>query len=493
MKLSDLTSDDVVVRGAAAGARAVEIAGLCSDSRRLRPGELFAALPGGRADGRAFVRAAIEAGAAAVLADAGLAADDLPVPVAVAANPRRELALMAARFHGHRQPEGVAAVTGTNGKTSVATFARQIWTALGRPAASLGTLGVQAPAAGIDRTTGLTSPDAVMLHALLAELAGAGVERVVMEASSHGLDQHRLDGVRLQAAALTNLTRDHFDYHGGFDAYVAAKRRLFAELLPADGTAVLNADIPAFAEFERVCRARGVRVLSFGRLGDDLRLVRQEPRPDGQSITLAVHGREHAVDTRLVGAFQGSNLLAALGLVLAGGGDPEAAVGALGAVEGAPGRMQRVAAHPSGAPVFVDYAHTPDALAQVLQALRPHTAGRLVVLFGCGGDRDPGKRPEMGRIAAGLADAVFVTDDNPRSEDPAAIRRAILAACPGATEVGDRAAAIRAALAGLRAGDVLVVAGKGHEAGQIVGDRVLPFDDGAAVRAGLSELFGAAA
>jgi UDP-N-acetylmuramoyl-L-alanyl-D-glutamate--2,6-diaminopimelate ligase len=413
--------------------------------------------------------------------------------VVVAANPRRELALMAARFYG-RQPKGIAAVTGTNGKTSVATFARQIWTALGRPAASLGTLGVQAPSAGINRATGLTSPDPVMLHALLAELAGAGVERVVVEASSHGLHQHRLDGVRLQAAALTNLTRDHFDYHGSFEAYVAAKRRLFAELLPAgDGVAVLNADIPAFPEFARVCRGRGLRVLSFGRFGDDLRLLQQEPRPDGQAVTLAVGGREHTVDTRLVGAFQGSNLLAALGLVIAGGGDPEAAVAALGAVEGAPGRMQRVAVHPSGAPVFVDYAHTPDALAQVLGALRPHTAGRLVAVFGCGGDRDPGKRPEMGRIAAELADLAVVTDDNPRTEDPAAIRRAILAACPGAVEVGDRAAAIRRALGELRAGDVLVVAGKGHETGQIINDRVLPFDDGAAVRAGLIELFGAAA
>ena len=487
MRLSRLLAPGLNV---ASDGRQVEITGLTADSRDVRPGMLFAALAGSRADGRDFIDDAVARGAAAVLADPSLAGLALPVPLILDANPRRRLALMAARLF-ERQPRCVAAVTGTNGKTSVAGFTRQIWTGLGLAAGALGTLGLDA--AGMQRSGNLTTPDPVQLHALLAELAGAGIDHLVLEASSHGLDQHRLDGVGLSAAAFTNLSRDHFDYHGSFAEYLAAKRRLFSELLPPEGIAVLNADQPEYAPLAEVCRGRGIVVLDYGRRAERLRLQLQVPDPDGQEIRFALDGREHEVRLSLVGRFQAANALAALGLVVACGADPAAAIGALAGLRGVRGRLERILGHPRGAQVFVDYAHTPDALAQALDALRPHAAGRLVALFGCGGDRDPGKRAEMGRIAATQADQVFVTDDNPRSEEPAAIRRAILAGCPGALEIGDRRAAIRTALAGLEAGDVLLVAGKGHESGQIVGERVLPFDDAAEVRAALAELRGAVA
>ena len=487
MRLSRLLAPGLNV---ASDGRQVEITGLTADSRDVRPGMLFAALAGSRADGRDFIDDAVARGAAAVLADPSLAGLALPVPLILDANPRRRLALMAARLF-ERQPRCVAAVTGTNGKTSVAGFTRQIWTGLGLAAGALGTLGLDA--AGVQRSGNLTTPDPVQLHALLAELAGAGIDHLVLEASSHGLDQHRLDGVGLSAAAFTNLSRDHFDYHGSFAEYLAAKRRLFSELLPPEGIAVLNADQPEYAPLAEVCRGRGIVVLDYGRRAERLRLQLQVPDPDGQEIRFALDGREHEVRLSLVGRFQAANALAALGLVVACGADPAAAIGALAGLRGVRGRLERILGHPRGAQVFVDYAHTPDALAQALDALRPHAAGRLVALFGCGGDRDPGKRAEMGRIAATQADQVFVTDDNPRSEEPAAIRRAILAGCPGALEIGDRRAAIRTALAGLEAGDVLLVAGKGHESGQIVGERVLPFDDAAEVRAALAELRGAVA
>ncbi len=492
MRLRALLGPGVTVQDAGGGAAggAAEITGLSADSRTVQPGWLFAALPGSRTDGRRFVADAIARGAAAVLAPPDLAEAELGVPLVLDPDPRRRLALIAARFYG-RQPRAIVAVTGTSGKTSIAGFAMQLWTGLGRPAAALGTLGLIAP--GGRGAPGLTTPDPVRLHALLAELAARGIEHLALEASSHGLDQRRLDGVHLVAAAFTNLSRDHFDYHGSQDAYLAAKRRLFSELLPPGGTAVLNADQPEFEPLAAVCRARAIAVLDYGLAAARLRLLERRPEADGQTISFALDGRRHRVRTPLVGAFQASNLLAALGLVIAAGADPEAAAGLLGRLEGAPGRMQRIGVHRSGAPVFVDYAHKPDALAKMLDALRPHTENRLVLVFGCGGDRDPGKRAEMGAIAAARADLVYVTDDNPRSEDPATIRRAILDACPGAIEIGDRRAAIRAAIAGLEAGDLLVVAGKGHETGQIVGDRVLPFEDALEVRAALAELSGAAA
>jgi len=488
MRLSDLLDPGVTLRGACGGE--VEISGLCADSRALEPGMLFAALAGSRTDGRCYVAEAIAKGAAAVLTDPTCATADVGVPLVVDPDPRRRLALMAARFHG-AQPRCVVAVTGTSGKTSVAGFVRQLWERLGHPAASLGTLGLIAP--GQDARASLTTPDPVQLHALLAELARAGVDHLALEASSHGLDQRRLDGVRFLAAAFTNLSRDHFDYHGTFENYLAAKRRLFGELLAPEGTAVLNADQPEFAALAATCRARGIAVLDYGAKAERLRLVARRPAADGQRLALALDGRRHSVTTPLAGAFQAENLMAALGLVVAAGGDADAAVPLLGQLAGAAGRLEKVGVHPTGAPVLVDYAHKPDALAQVLSALRPHVAGRLVLVFGCGGDRDPGKRPLMGEIAAAAADRVFVTDDNPRSEDPAAIRAAILAACPGAVEIGDRRAAIRAALAELQAGDLLLVAGKGHESGQIVGARVLPFDDAEVVRMALAELAGAPA
>ena len=487
MRLSRLLAPGLTV---AADGQQVEITGLTADSREVRPGMLFAALPGSRADGRDFIDDAVARGAAAVLGDPSLAGRAPGVPLILDQNPRRRLALMAAGWF-ERQPGCVVAVTGTNGKTSVAGFTRQIWTALGLQAGSLGTLGLEAP--GVRRPGNLTTPDPVQLHALLAEVAAAGIDHLALEASSHGLDQHRLDGVRLVAAAFTNLSRDHFDYHGSFAEYLAAKRRLFSELLPPEGTAVLNADQPEYASLAEVCRGRGIGVLDYGRRGERLRLRAQAPDAEGQESQFTLDDHSYRVRLGLVGAFQAANVLAALGLVVACGADREAAVGTLPGLRGVRGRLERIPGHPAGAQVFVDYAHTPDALEQALAALRPHAAGRLAVLFGCGGDRDPGKRAEMGRIAAARADRVIVTDDNPRSEQPAAIRRAILAGCPGAAEVGDRREAIRMAVAELRAGDVLLVAGKGHESGQIVGDRVLPFDDATEVRAALAELGGAAA
>ncbi len=470
----------------------LEITGLAADSRKVEPGFLFAALPGGRVDGLDFVGEAVRRGAAAVLAPAaaegavrsmladaaGNADAEAPVAVIVDNNPRRLLALMAARFFA-RQPETVCAVTGTNGKTSVVSFLRQIWAHAGRNAASLGTLGLAA--AGAQAEGALTTPDPVALHRTLADLAAAGVDALAMEASSHGLDQFRLDGVRLAAAAFTNLGRDHLDYHRSIEGYLAAKLRLFSTLVADGGSAVVAADDVVSARVRAAAAARGLNVLSYGRSGEHLRLKAIHPIADGQHLSLDIFGRSYAVDLPLVGDFQALNALAAAGLALATGTEAETILAALRQLAPVPGRLECVA-RVRGAPVYVDYAHTPDALAAVLKALRPQAARHLVVVFGCGGDRDPGKRAEMGAVARMLAHRIFVTDDNPRGEDAAAIRRQILAACPDAMEIGDRAQAIAAAVGGLDAGDVLVVAGKGHETGQIVGARVLPFDDRQVVR-----------
>jgi UDP-N-acetylmuramoyl-L-alanyl-D-glutamate--2,6-diaminopimelate ligase len=445
------------------------IAGLTADSRKVAPGWLFAALPGSKADGRAFIAQALAQGAAAVLAPQGTEIDTGDAVLVTVANPRRVFALAASAFYGS-QPKVMAAVTGTNGKTSTANFARQIWARLGHASAALGTLGVIA--AGWPNAGSLTTPDPADLHAMLAELAEFGITHACMEASSHGLAQYRLDGVALQAAAFTNLTRDHLDYHATMEEYAAAKLRLFSEVLPEGGAAVINADCDIAGRIVALARERGQRVISFGRNGTEIRLIDARPTPDGQALALEVLGRRVDIVLPLAGTFQVANALTALGLVIGCGADPVAATAALEQLDGVPGRLQMVA--PS---IYVDYAHTPDALETVLNALKPHVAGKLVVVFGCGGDRDPGKRPQMGAIAARLADLAIVTDDNPRSEDPAAIRAAILAAAPGALEIGDRAAAIRHAVSGLAEGDVLVVAGKGHESGQIVKGVVLPFDD----------------
>jgi UDP-N-acetylmuramoyl-L-alanyl-D-glutamate--2,6-diaminopimelate ligase len=454
----------------------IDIRGLTADSREVRPGYLFAALPGSRTDGARFIADAVARGAVAVLADQAARPEStaLKVPIIADENPRRRFALMAARFYG-RQPHTIAAVTGTSGKTSVASFARQIWTELGYQAASMGTLGTIAP--GFESKAMLTTPDPVALHRELAELFLAGVDHLAMEASSHGLDQFRLDGVALRAAAFTNLSRDHLDYHPSMEAYLAAKRRLFAEVMTPGGVAVLNADAPEYPSLLETCRARDHRILSYGTRGAELRLVEAKPSAQGQRIIFYYGSRRHKVELGLIGGFQTSNLLAALGLVLGTGGDPQAAIAALAQIQGVPGRMQQVARLANGATIFVDYAHKPGALESVLAALRPHARGKLVVVFGCGGERDAGKRPMMGEVAARLADRVIVTDDNPRGEDPAAIRRAILAGSPGAVEIADRGEAIAHAMRALAPGELLLIAGKGHERGQIVGDKVLPFDD----------------
>jgi UDP-N-acetylmuramoyl-L-alanyl-D-glutamate--2,6-diaminopimelate ligase len=456
-----------------------DIAGVTADSRLVQPGFLFAALKGVATDGRRFAGEAVTKGAVAVLTDdpSALALDDdtrRRIAIIADANPQRRLALVASRFYP-RRPATIAAVTGTNGKTSVAHFTQEIWQALGHKSASLGTLGWIVDA---ERHPGaLTTPDPVALHRTLSDLAGRGIDHAAIEASSHGLAQYRLDGIEFAAAAFTNLTRDHLDYHGDMESYRAAKERLFTALLAPGGSAVVNADSPEFPRLAALLTGRGHKIIAYGESeAADLRLVAREPRPDGQRVRLGLYGMLHSVDLRLIGDFQAMNVLAALGLAIATGSDMAKASRTLGSLTTVPGRMQFVGER-NGAAIFVDYAHTPDALQTVLAAARPHAAGRLVVVFGAGGDRDRGKRPLMGRVTTAGADLVYVTDDNPRTEEPVAIRRAILAAAPNAIEIGDRRHAIHAAIATLKSGDVLVIAGKGHETGQIVGRKILPFDD----------------
>jgi UDP-N-acetylmuramoyl-L-alanyl-D-glutamate--2,6-diaminopimelate ligase len=457
-----------------------EITGLSVDSRQTRPGHLFAALPGSRVHGGAFVPTALGMGAVAVLTDpAGLAAAEteagpLGVPVILSDNPRHTLAIAASRFSGS-QPEVMVAVTGTNGKTSVASFTRQIWEALGETAVNFGTVGVEgAVAAPLSHTT----PEPITLHRLLADLADKGVTHAAMEASSHGLDQSRLDGVHLAAAGFTNISRDHLDYHADFEAYFAAKLGLFERVLPKRGTAVVNLDDPHGPRVRRIARARGQSLITVGRAeGCTLRVIGQRFDATGQELLFAWDGRTHRARLELIGGFQAHNALIATGLAIGSGSPAAAVIGTLPGLRTVRGRMERAATRINGAQVFVDYAHTPDALTTALTALRPHVMGRLVVVFGAGGDRDRGKRPLMGAAAAAAADFVYVTDDNPRTEDPAAIRAAVRAGAPAAAEVADRAEAILTAAAGLEPGDALLIAGKGHETGQIVGQDVLPFDD----------------
>ncbi|MBN9088168.1 MAG: UDP-N-acetylmuramoyl-L-alanyl-D-glutamate--2,6-diaminopimelate ligase [Reyranella sp.] len=465
----------------------LEVAGLTLDSRKVQPGFLFAALTGSKADGATFVSDALERGATAILAASDAVLPPLSQGIVVLRddNPRRRIALMAATFAGV-QPTTIAAVTGTNGKSSTVHFVRHIWATLGLEAASVGTLGIVSP--GFTREAGLTTPDPVQLHADLATLAREGVTHLAIEASSHGLDQHRLDGLKLSAAAFTNLTHEHLDYHPTMDAYFAAKARLFETLLPANGTAVVNADSDRAAQLGEICARRGVRFWTYGAKGRELRLLRDQPTPNGQHLVVEVLGTRHEVELPLVGGFQASNALAALGLVVATGGDAARAVAALGTLTGAPGRLQLVARHRSGAPVYVDYAHKPEALETVLATLRPFARGKLVVVFGCGGDRDRGKRPVMGEIATRLADFTLVTDDNPRSEEPEAIRAEIVRGIPAdrknwAEIRTDRHAAIEQGMAALTsADDLLLIAGKGHEAGQTIKGVTHPFDDAEVAR-----------
>jgi UDP-N-acetylmuramoyl-L-alanyl-D-glutamate--2,6-diaminopimelate ligase len=487
VRLSDLLEEEGMDQQAL---KDLDITGLTADSRAVQPGFLFAALPGAKLDGRAFIMDAVKRGAAAVLAPpgTGLANDDTAdapdhfppgVRLITDSNPRRRFALIAARFFG-AQPKTVAAVTGTNGKTSVTHFTQQIWTQLGIKAGYLGTLGAFGPGLHIDGS--LTTPDPAKLHTLLADMAKRGVTNLAMEASSHGLHQFRVDGVKIAIAGFTNMTRDHLDYHGSMAAYLAAKLRLFSDVLIQNGTAVLNADSSEYSAFESACNLRGHRVLSYGRAGTAMQLVDVKIDGSSQILNLTVLGKNYRVRLPLAGTFQTGNALCALGFALADGADPAAAVAALEHLHGVPGRLERAGIHASGAPIYVDYAHTPDALETVLNALRPHAAAKLTVLFGCGGDRDKGKRRLMGEVANRLADVIYVTDDNPRSENAAVIRAEVMQGCPSANEIGDRAAAIAIAIKNLRDGDVLLVAGKGHETGQIIGTKVIPFNDADVVR-----------
>ncbi len=478
MKLKELLSPNVISDARIAG---LDVTGVTSDSRKVKRGDLFVAIAGAKADGARFAEQAMAAGAVAIAGERrpqSLPANAIFVQIA---NPRRALALAAAKFYP-RQPSVIAAVTGTSGKTSVAAFTRQIWAALGPQAASIGTIGVVSPKTEIYGS--LTTPDPVELHRQIDALVGEGVTHLALEASSHGLDQHRLDGVRVAAGAFTNLSRDHLDYHQNLESYLAAKLWLFETLIASAGVAVVDVDRDHAADVIAKARARGLRILSVGRKGEGIHLLNTAIDGFAQKLTLEYAKRQYNIRLPLVGAFQVENALVAAGLAIGTGSDPAAVFAALEKLQGAKGRLE-LAGQRAGAPIFIDYAHKPDALAKALEALRPYASGRLIVVFGAGGDRDAGKRPMMGAIAAEKADRVIITDDNPRSEKPAAIRAAILAAAPGAREIGDRAEAIRTAIADLRQGDVLLIAGKGHETGQIIGDRVLPFSDHEAVAAAL--------
>jgi len=480
MKLVDLVPADLVTdaRGAA-----IEVSGINADSRAVKRGDAFVAVAGSKDDGLRFVDQALAAGAAAVMAERAPAA---PLPAGIGfikvLNARRALALAAAKFYP-RQPAVIAAVTGTSGKTSVVAFTRQIWAALGARAASIGTVGLVTPTREVYGS--LTTPDPVALHRSLDALAGEGVTHLAMEASSHGLDQHRLDGVRIAAGGFTNLSRDHLDYHPSLEAYLAAKLRLFSDLIAPDGAAVIATDHAEAVPVVAAAQARGLRLLSVGTRADGIRLVENAIDGFAQVLRIRHGGRDYTTRLPLPGAFQVENALVAAGLAIATGSEDGATFAALAQLTGAKGRLELVGSN-NGAPIFVDYAHKPDALAKALQALRPYVSRRLTVVFGCGGDRDPGKRPMMGAIAVQLADRVVVTDDNPRSEDPAKIRAAILAAAPGAIEIGDRREAIETSIAQLGSGDALLIAGKGHETGQIIGKQVLPFSDHEAVAGALA-------
>jgi UDP-N-acetylmuramoyl-L-alanyl-D-glutamate--2,6-diaminopimelate ligase len=460
---------------------AIDIAGLAADSRKVKSGFLFVAIAGAKADGAHFAKQAAAAGAVAVIAEQQPEGLSPAVAFIQVGNARRALALAAAKFYTS-QPQTIAAVTGTSGKTSVAAFTRQIWSTLGFQAASIGTVGVVSPKG--ERYGSLTTPDPVDLHHTLDQLAGEGVTHLALEASSHGLDQHRLDGVRIAAGGFTNLSRDHLDYHPTIEAYLAAKLRLFEDLIVDGGTAVVGIDDCYAGQVVDAARKRRLKIMTVGEQGEDIKLAGGSIEGFAQVIDIAHGGRRYKVKLPLVGAFQVQNAVLAAGLAIATGAEPARTFAALERLTGAKGRLELVG-NRNSAPIFIDYAHKPDALKKALASLRPYAKGKLTVVFGAGGDRDSGKRPIMGRVAVEGADKVIVTDDNPRSESPAAIRAAILADAPGAAEIGDRAEAIRKAIADLKTGDVLLIAGKGHETGQIVGDRVLPFSDHDAVMAAL--------
>ncbi|RKF14827.1 UDP-N-acetylmuramoyl-L-alanyl-D-glutamate--2,6-diaminopimelate ligase [Roseovarius spongiae] len=480
----------------AQGGAQARVTGLAVDSREVREGALFAALPGTRVHGGEYIQYALRMGAAAILTDtrgARIAAEELAhadAALIVAQDPRQTLAYAAALWFG-AQPEVMVAVTGTNGKTSVASFTRQIWAELGHPAINLGTTGVEG-----DFTAPLahTTPEPITLHRVLAEAAQAGVTHAAMEASSHGLAQRRLDGVRLAAAAFSNFTQDHLDYHETFQEYFDAKAGLFDRVLPEDGVAVINIDDPRGVEMAAIAHDRGQDVITAGRDENaDLHLSAQRFEATGQTMRFSWTGQHHQVALPLIGGFQGENVLLAAGLAIGAGAAPERVFEALPQMRTVRGRMELAATRGNGAAVFVDYAHTPGAVETAIRALRPHVMGRLIAIVGAGGDRDTAKRPLMGRAAAENADLVIVTDDNPRSEDPALIRAAVMQGCPDATEVGDRAEAILRGVDALGPGDALLILGKGHETGQTVGQDVLPFDDAEQASVAVSALDGGVA
>ncbi|WOI54811.1 UDP-N-acetylmuramoyl-L-alanyl-D-glutamate--2,6-diaminopimelate ligase [Parvularcula sp. LCG005] len=453
----------------------VEITGITADSRLVKAGYLFAALPGSNIDGRAFIEQAVEDGAFAVLALPGTKAS---VPVIESEEPRLTLAQIAMRFHAG-QPEHVAGITGTNGKTSVARFTSQIWNALGKKAGSLGTLGAVAP--GYDYALRHTTPDPVEIHQILSTMAAMGTTHLAMEVSSHGLSQHRADGVSFKYAAFTNITQDHLDYHPDFRDYFSAKMRLLTELLPVGATAVINADGPGSDRAAEAAVAAGRKVFSVGRKGKDIVLKQLEATVDGLSMDIQHQGRSYQIALPLIGAYQADNALVAAGLAIVSGLSAERVFEQLSSISAAPGRMQLAGikrfADGGEATAYVDYAHTPDAIATALAAIRPHADGDIHIVFGAGGDRDRTKRPLMAKAAASAAQHLIITDDNPRSEDPAAIRAEVQTGAPSALNIGGRADAIAAGVAALKPGDVLLVAGKGHELGQTIEGVTYPFDD----------------
>lgn len=474
------------------GAPAVEIRGVTADSRRVKKGFLFVALQGVAEDGRDYIPKAIKAGAVAILTDHR--EGEWKIPSVKVDNPRAMLAQIAARVWP-RQPSTIAAVTGTNGKSSMVDFLRQLWLRMDHKSASMGTLGAVGPSGKVN--LGHTTPDPVAVHETLDRLVSEEVERVALEASSHGLMQHRLDGVKLTAGAFTNLTQDHLDYHTDFDEYRQAKLRLFSELLPEGAPAVINADSPERGAFEDAARKAGLRVMTYGWKGDDLWFDEITPRATGQDLRIqwAEDGKDHekVVHLPLIGEFQALNALGAAALAIATGDPADRVVEALAKLKGVQGRLELVGETADKAPVFVDYAHTPDGLETLLRAARPHVRGRIVLVFGCGGDRDSTKREPMGEIAAKFADEVIVTDDNPRSEEPSDIRTMVLRGAPEAMEIADRAEAIVEGVRKLKKGDALLIAGKGHETGQIVGDEEIPFSDSEVARAAIASAGGAVA
>ena len=466
MRLTDL------LPGIASDHGQARITGFAIDHRKVAPGTVFGAFRGARFNGEDFIGQAIADGAVAVVSAPGV-----PVEGAVHvadAEPRRAFAALAAKFFAPF-PETTVAVTGTNGKTSTVELTRQLWRMAGFHAASIGTLGVTT--ADEQVSTGLTTPDIVTFLSNMAGLNREGVTHAAFEASSHGLSQYRTEGLPVRAAAFTNLSRDHLDYHGTMEAYFDAKMRLFTDVVDQDGAAVVWADDPRSADVMAAIRARGVRLLSVGCQGETIRLLDRTPTALGQTLQIEIDGKRRELKLPLIGAYQAANSLVAAALVIATGGEVDLTLANVQRVAPVRGRLERAAITRSGAPVYVDYAHTPDGLEAAITALRPHATGRLITIFGAGGDRDTGKRPLMGEVAVRLSDHAIVTDDNPRSEDPAAIRRDVMAGAPGATEIGGRREAIAAAIAEAQTGDIVLIAGKGHEQGQIIGDRVLPFDD----------------